>query len=81
MAAPLIAKKPSTLLIHAHDKTQDGVGRNTEQMPINFSDALKICNISRKWASSSLSCGEINKGNETQRMHYYLVAGLSNAAS
>lgn len=36
-------------------------------MLINFSDTLKICNISWKWASSYLSCGEINKRNETQK--------------
>lgn len=51
-------------------KPKMGVGKNIEQMLINFSDTLKICNLRWKWASSYLSSGEINKGNETQRNYF-----------
>lgn len=51
-------------------KPKMGAGKNTEQILINFSDTLKIHNISWKWASSYPSSGEINKRNETQKNYF-----------
>lgn len=63
-------KKSDILLIHTHDKPKIGVGKNTEQMLIIFSDTLKICNISWKCASVYFSCGEIFKRNKTQKNYF-----------